>query len=127
MTRTVMPEEMVQAFKPDYIAPLVVALSSDKVPDPPTGNLFEVGSGWVGSTRWQRSSGCNFPVDQPLLPETIAKKWSEIIDFDSKPTDTPENMQDSLKPLLANLSNKAGQKAENTKASLSDMNKQDAG
>ena len=72
MTRTIMPEELVQAFKPDYIAPLVLALSSDKVPDP-TGNLYEVGSGWVGRTRWQRSGGHGFPVDVKLTPDEITQ------------------------------------------------------
>ncbi|KAI9870168.1 MAG: bifunctional hydroxyacyl-CoA dehydrogenase/enoyl-CoA hydratase fox2, partial [Pleopsidium flavum] len=46
MTRSIMPEDMVQAFKPDQVAPIVVLLSSDRVPKPPTGGLFEVGSGW---------------------------------------------------------------------------------
>lgn len=60
LTRTIMPEEMVQALKPDYVAPLVVALCSNKVPTP-TGGLFEVGSGWIAKTRWQRSGGAPLP------------------------------------------------------------------
>lgn len=51
---------MVQAFKPEYVAPLVVFLSSDQIPSPSTGGLYEVGSGWVGSTRWQRSGGYGY-------------------------------------------------------------------
>lgn len=50
MTRTILPEELVQAFKPEYIAPLVLALSAEKGPKDPTGRIYETGSGWIGHT-----------------------------------------------------------------------------
>lgn len=106
MTRTVLPEDWVQAFKPDYIAPLVVALCSDEVPEPPTGNLFEVGSGWVGQTRWQRSGGHGFPVDEPLSPEAVIEKWEKIIDFSDGRADHPKSTQDGLKSIMANFQNR---------------------
>lgn len=108
MTRTIMPEEMVQAFKPDYIAPLVVALCSDKIPDLPTGGLYEVGSGWVARTRWQRTGGHGFPVDEKLTPEAVAAKFLNIVDFDDGRADHPEGGQDGLKSIMANMNNKKG-------------------
>jgi multifunctional beta-oxidation protein len=108
MTRTIMPEEMVQAFKPDYIAPLVVLLCSDKVPPPPTGGLFEVGSGWVGRTRWQRSGGHGFPVDKKLTPEDVLSKWAKIVDFNDGRADHPEDSQEGLKSIMGNMRNKMG-------------------
>ncbi|KAL2061791.1 hypothetical protein VTL71DRAFT_7169 [Oculimacula yallundae] len=108
MTRTILPEEMVQAFKPDYIAPLVVALCSDNVPKPGTGNLYEVGSGWVGQTRWQRTGGHGFPVDEKLTPEAVLKQWKRIIDFEDGRADHPESSQDGLKSIMANMQNKKG-------------------
>lgn len=108
MTRTIMPEEMVQAFKPDYIAPLVVALSSDKVPNPPTGNLYEVGSGWTARTRWQRTGGHGFPVDVNLVPEEVLKNWKRITEFDDGRADNPQDPQDGLKSIMANMANKKG-------------------
>ena len=109
MTRTILPEEMVQAFKPDYIAPLVVALCSDKVPQKEsTGRLYEVGSGWVGQTRWQRTGGVGFPVDVKLTPEAVLPRWKDITNFDDGRADHPEGGQDGLKGMMANMSYKAG-------------------
>lgn len=108
MTRSIMPEEMVQAFKPEYVAPLVALLSSDKVPDPPTGGLFEVGSGWFGRTRWQRSGGHGFPIDVKLTPEHVLGAWKDIINFDDGRADHPEDGQDGLKSIMANMQNKSG-------------------
>ncbi|KAL5614625.1 uncharacterized protein BROUX77_000462 [Berkeleyomyces rouxiae] len=103
MTKTILPEELVQAFKPDYIAPLVLALSSDKCPNP-TGGLYEVGSGWCGQTRWQRTGGHGFPINTPLTPEAIVKQWDKITNFDDGRADHPFKAQDSIEKMVANLS-----------------------
>ena len=109
MTKTILPEELVQAFKPEYIAPVVLALCSDKVPKKPTGGLYEVGSGWVGATRWQRTGGHAFPVDVPLTPEAVVKAWKDIVTFDER-ADHPEKAADSVGKIMANLENKSGGK-----------------
>ncbi|KAL5891353.1 bifunctional hydroxyacyl-CoA dehydrogenase/enoyl-CoA hydratase fox2 [Pyricularia oryzae] len=111
MTKTILPEELVQAFKPEYIAPLVLALCSDKVPENPTGGLYEVGSGWQGATRWQRSGGHGFPVDVPLTPEEVAKNWARIVNFDDGRADHPFKSQDSVAKMMENMDNKAGSKS----------------
>ncbi|KAF2805659.1 multifunctional beta-oxidation protein-like protein [Mytilinidion resinicola] len=110
LTRTIMPEEMVQAFKPDYVAPLVVLLCSDKTPDPPTGRLYEVGSGWVAQTRWQRTGGHGFPIDVPLTPEAVVQQWEKINNFDDGRADHPESSNDGLKSIMANMQNLANKK-----------------
>lgn len=101
-----MPEEMVQAFKPDYVAPFVVALCSDKVPEPATKGLYEIGSGWIGKTRWQRTGGHGFPVDVPLTPEAVLSQWNDIVTFDKR-ADHPESTQDGIKHVMANMNNKS--------------------
>lgn len=106
-----MPEEMVQALKPDYVAPLVLILCSDKMPDPPSGLLFEVGQGWAARTRWQRSGGHGFPVDVALTPEAVAQQWNKIINFTDGRADWPEGGQDGLKSIMANMSNRSDGKA----------------
>ena len=117
MTRTIMPEELVQALKPEQIAPMVVALSSDKVPQPATGGLFEVGSGWHGQTRWQRSGGHGFPVDVKLTPEAVVKAWKDIVIFDDGRADHPEDTQEGLKSIMDNMQNKTGTSEESSSGS----------
>ena len=108
MTRSIMPEDMVQAFKPEQVAPMVIALCSDLVPSPSTGGLFEVGSGWHARTRWQRSGGHGFPIDAKLTPEAIAKVWNRIIDFNDGRSDHPEDPQDGIRGIMNNMENRNG-------------------
>lgn len=108
MTRTVMPEEMVQAFKPDYVAPLVVLLCSDMTPGDGTKELYECGSGWFANTRWQRSGGHGFPVDVKLTPEEVVNKWKQIVDFDDGRADHPADGQAGAEKVMANMDNRAG-------------------
>jgi len=50
MTSTVMPKEVVDALKPEYIAPFVAYLSHDSCNE--TGGLYEVGAGYIAKQRW---------------------------------------------------------------------------
>ncbi|KAF2278815.1 multifunctional beta-oxidation protein-like protein [Westerdykella ornata] len=106
MTRTIMPEEMVQALKPDYVAPLVVLLCSDKAPEP-TNGLYEVGQGWFAQTRWQRTGGVGFPVDVDLTPEAVLAQWEKIINFDDGRADHPHDNASGLAKIMANMQNRS--------------------
>ncbi|KAK4959827.1 bifunctional hydroxyacyl-CoA dehydrogenase/enoyl-CoA hydratase fox2 [Elasticomyces elasticus] len=110
MTKTIMPEEMVQAFKPDYVAPAVLLLCSDNVPQPATGRLFEIGSGWVGETRWQRSGGAQFPIDVTLTPEAVKGVWEKVLDFDDGRADHPEDAAAGTEKIMANMENRGNKK-----------------
>lgn len=103
MTRSIMPEEMVQAFKPDYVAPIVLLMCSDKMPQPATGRLFESGSGWAAETRWQRTGGVLFNADSSMTAEAVKAKWNEIVNFDDGRADHPESAQDAQNKIMANL------------------------
>jgi multifunctional beta-oxidation protein len=115
MTRSIMPEEMVQALKPDYVAPLVVLLCSDKAPEP-TGGLYEVGMGWFAATRWQRTGGHGFPIDVKLTPEAVLEQWEKINNFDDGRADHPNDNASGVGKIMANMENKsnAGKKSEDT-------------
>lgn len=71
---------MVDAFKPDYIAPVVGYLTSE-ANEETTGGLFEVMGGWAAQTRWQKTGGHGFPVNRPLTPEAVISKWNAITNF----------------------------------------------
>ncbi len=117
MTATIMPEEMVQAFKPDYVAPIVLLLCSDKVPEPATGRLYESGSGWAAQTRWQRTGGAQFKVDEVLTPEAVLAKWNQIRNFDDGRADHPESAQDATEKVMANANNKKSASKKDSKSS----------
>ncbi|ODQ51551.1 peroxisomal hydratase-dehydrogenase-epimerase [Saitoella complicata NRRL Y-17804] len=105
MTKTILPLELVEAFKPEYVAPFVAALSHASVPC--TGYHFEVGSGWMGRVRWQRTGGVAFPVDGGLTPEMVAEAWERICVFDEKAT-WPDAPDEGVRAILENMSNTGG-------------------
>ncbi|KAF2636802.1 peroxisomal multifunctional enzyme type 2 [Massarina eburnea CBS 473.64] len=111
MTATIMPEEMVQALKPDFVAPLVVLLCSDVAPEP-TGGLYEGGNGWFAATRWQRTGGHGFPVDVKLTPEAVLEQWDRINNFDDGRADHPYDNASGLKSIMANMENTSKGKKE---------------
>ncbi|KAF7730589.1 hypothetical protein EC973_001971 [Apophysomyces ossiformis] len=103
MTATVMPPEMVEAFKPEYVAPLIAYLGHSSNEE--TGSIFEVGSGWIAKVRWQRTGGVGFPANRTLTPEQVANEWARITDFDDGRATNPNSTQDSFQGFMENFSN----------------------
>jgi multifunctional beta-oxidation protein len=83
MTQTVMPPDMLENLKPDWVVPLVAVLVHKNNSDE-TGGIFEVGGGFVAKLRWERSSGLLLKADDSYTPGAILKKWDQVNDF-SKP------------------------------------------
>ncbi|SAM08063.1 hypothetical protein [Absidia glauca] len=110
MTATVMPPEMVEAFKPEYVAPLIAYLGHSSNEE--TGSIFEVGSGWVAKVRWQRTGGVGFPANRALTPEQVAKEWARITDFEDGRATNPASTQDSFSGFMDNFSNVVEEKEE---------------
>lgn len=50
MTETVMPKEVLEILKPEYVAPLVAVLCHENCPE--SGSLIEVGAGFIAKERW---------------------------------------------------------------------------
>ncbi|KAJ3874617.1 peroxisomal hydratase-dehydrogenase-epimerase [Lentinula edodes] len=107
MTETVWPEEMLKAFTPAHIAPLVGYLTSADNDDV-SGCLFELSGGWVAQTRWQRSGGYGFPTVKPYTPEDVVEKWKEITTFDERATH-PSSTSEALQQIVENFENKGDQ------------------
>ncbi|KAJ2747295.1 hypothetical protein GGI20_000630 [Coemansia sp. BCRC 34301] len=110
MTATVMPAEIVEMLKPEYVAPLVGYLAHESTPH--TGKLFQVGSCWISEIRRQRSGGVGFPMDRPLTPEAIAQRWRDITNFDDGRAHHVADTRQSSSELLDNASNMSGGKEE---------------
>lgn len=106
MTATIWPQEWLDAFKPDYIAPVVGYLSSE-ANEETTGSLFEIMGGWAAQTRWQRAGGHGFPVNKTLTPEAILSKWSIISNFDDGRATNPSSTAEASQQLLENFQNTA--------------------
>ncbi|TKA75761.1 Peroxisomal hydratase-dehydrogenase-epimerase [Friedmanniomyces simplex] len=103
MTRTVRPEDQVQAMKPDFVAPLVAVLCSDRCPDP-TGGLYEAGTGWFAATRWQRARGVDFPHQEGVpLVEAVHEVFGKICDFDDGQADHPDTPEEGGRWYMANI------------------------
>lgn len=102
MTSTIWPQEMVDAFKPDYVAPAVGFLASEANEDY-TKLLLEVSGGWVAAVRWQRSGGHSFKFGKALEPENIEKQFSKIIDYDPERASWPATNQESIQDIMSNI------------------------
>ncbi|KIJ12813.1 hypothetical protein PAXINDRAFT_163828 [Paxillus involutus ATCC 200175] len=106
MTMTIWPQEMVDAYKPDYIAPVVGYLSSQDNTET-TGRLFEISGGWAAETRWQRAGGHGFPANLTLTPEEVIAKWDVFTNFDDGRATHPTTSAEGMAQIMANLENTA--------------------
>jgi len=99
MTETVFPPDLVQALKPEYVAPLVAYLCHDT--SKTNGQLFEVGAGWISALRWQRTKGAFIDTSKGLTPEDVKKNWDKINDFSA--TTFPTATTDSVSLVMEHL------------------------
>lgn len=102
MTATVMPPQILEQLKPEFVSPLVLKLTAENNIE--TGSLFEVGAGWIGKLRWNRTLGQGFPINKELTPEEIDSKWAAVTDFSK--SSFPGNIQEALAQPMQNLQNK---------------------
>ena len=102
MTSTVMPPDVLEQLKPDWVVPLVAVLvhSSNTTEN---GGIFEVGGGHVAKMRWERSNGLLLKADDSYTPSAIIKNWDQVVDFSSKaqyptgPNDFLTLLEESMK------------------------------
>jgi len=80
MTATVMPKEIVDASKPEFVAPLIGFLCSE-ADEVPSGKVFEGGSGFFAELQWTRSDGVFLDISKGYGVQDIQQNWSKITDM----------------------------------------------
>uniref|UniRef100_A0A7N6BSD2 Peroxisomal multifunctional enzyme type 2 n=1 Tax=Anabas testudineus TaxID=64144 RepID=A0A7N6BSD2_ANATE len=124
LTETVMPADLLASLKPEYVAPLVLWLCHDQCQE--NGGLFEVGAGWIGKLRWERSQGDIVrQKNQPMTPEAVRDKWDKICDFTeaTKPVSIQESLQSVVNVLSqVELAGEVGANPTAASASASGIN-----
>jgi hypothetical protein len=57
--------------QPDYVAPLVAAITHPDGPDA-SGKVFVLGAGYISEIRWERSKGVVFKTDHSFTPSAVS-------------------------------------------------------
>lgn len=81
LTEGILPPDLFDQLKPEYVAPLVAWLCHENCED--TGGLFEAAGGWYGKYRWERTQGhfCRKYIEEEVTPEAVRDSWEKITDF----------------------------------------------
>ena len=99
MTETVLPQDLVDALRPEYVSPLVAWLAHEECEE--SGGLFEVGGGFFSKLRWERTEGLSVRLGRDISPDDLQRQWSTIVDFGA--TTHPGEITEALAPVLANI------------------------
>jgi 3-hydroxyacyl-CoA dehydrogenase/3a,7a,12a-trihydroxy-5b-cholest-24-enoyl-CoA hydratase len=102
MTETVLPQDLLDALKPEYVTELVMWLCNAQCEE--TGGLFEVGGGYYGKLRWERTRGKVFRLGRPVSAEDISASWKSVTDWEG--ATHPPSITAALEPIMDNV--KAG-------------------
>ncbi len=105
MTETVLPPDLLEALKPEYVASLVAWLCHEECDE--TGGLFEVGGGYYAKLRRERARGKTFRLGRPVSPEALRASWGEVTSFEG--AEHPDTINGSMEPVLSNVSAGPGQ------------------
>ncbi len=101
LTETVMPPDILAMLKPEAVSPLVAWLCHEDCRE--SKGLFEVGAGYIGKVRWERSAGYTFAKGKAFTPADVAARWEKIGDFSE--SIHPNSTTESFMPILEGLNN----------------------
>ncbi len=100
MTESIMPPNVHDMIKPEFVSPLVVYLCSDGIDV--NGEVFEVGAGAFSRLEWIRAKGLTIkPGDGDITTESIADGWAAVNDMTG--ADTVRSIGESTQATLAHI------------------------
>lgn len=79
LTATVLPQNVIDALKPEYVTPTVILLTHED--SSTTGKLFEVGGGCISQVRWEQTQGVFFMEDHSA--EDLLARWDDATSFEN--------------------------------------------
>lgn len=79
LTAAVLPSEVLEILRPEYVTPTVILLTHET--SPVTGKLFEVGGGCVSQVRWEQTEGVYF--EHPFSAEELRDDWDRATSFEN--------------------------------------------
>jgi NAD(P)-dependent dehydrogenase (short-subunit alcohol dehydrogenase family) len=77
MTQDILPPEVFEKLKPEFVAPVVAYLCTEESSD--TGSVFVVGGGKVQRVALFENGGANF--ESPPSVDEVAEQWAQITDL----------------------------------------------
>ncbi len=81
ITETVMPKEVLEALKPEFVAPVVAFLCHESSSE--NGGLFELGARYCAKLRMERGEGVLLKVDDAsFTPEAVAAAFPRVFKFE---------------------------------------------
>ena len=78
MTESLMPEDVLDQIKPDYVTPAVSFLVSD---DAPTGVIIAAGAGVFTRVMIHETKGVYLGTGEEMTAENIEANWDKISDM----------------------------------------------
>ena len=100
LTETVLPKEVTDALRPEFVSPLVGWLCHEDCEE--TGGLFEVGGGYFAKLRWERAAGKTVRVGRAIDMDGIKKDWASITTFDET-SSHPSVLAAAMGPVMENI------------------------
>src|SRR5262249_42546240 len=99
LTETVLPKELIDALRPEYVSPLLAWLCHESCEE--TGSLFEGGGGFFAKLRWERAEGKTFRRGRAITPENVKSSFGAITSFAK--TTSPTDVTQAMAPVMQNI------------------------
>jgi 3-hydroxyacyl-CoA dehydrogenase/3a,7a,12a-trihydroxy-5b-cholest-24-enoyl-CoA hydratase len=104
MNRKLISEELRQFMTVDKVSPVAAYLCHEDCTD--TGQIVNVGAGWIAKARLEYSEHC-FDVSEDFNINDVKRIWPSISNFDSRTT-YPNDITHAIKAMIKNIRRKSG-------------------